>query len=116
MSTLAELHNEIKTCQKCQLYRGASRAVPGEGPADAKIMFIGEAPGWNEDQQGRPFVGAAGQFLDQLIASIGLRRNQVYITNVIKHRPPENRDPLPGEIEACRPWLDRQIELLHPQT
>ena len=114
MSTLTELHNEIKTCQKCQLFKGAFRAVPGEGPADAKIMFIGEAPGMNEDQQGRPFVGQAGKVLDELIASIKLRRDQVYITNVVKHRPPDNRDPLPDEIEACRPWLDRQIELIRP--
>jgi uracil-DNA glycosylase family 4 len=115
MSTLTELHNEIKTCQKCQLFKGATRAVPGEGPADSRIMFIGEAPGFNEDQQGRPFVGAAGKFLDELIASINLRRDQVYITNVVKHRPPDNREPLPGEIEACRPWLDRQIELIRPR-
>src|ERR1035437_1098804 len=114
MSTLTELHNEIKTCQKCQLFKGAFRAVPGEGPADAKIMFIGEAPGMNEDQQGRPFVGQAGKVLDELIASIKLRRDQVYITNVVKHRPPDNRDPLPDEIEACRPWLDRQIDLIRP--
>jgi len=89
--------------------------VPGEGPDNAEIMFIGEAPGWNEDQQGRPFVGQAGLFLEQLIASINLKRNQVYITNVIKCRPPENRDPLPYEIQNCRPWLERQIELIHPR-
>jgi DNA polymerase len=89
--------------------------VPGEGPENAEIMFIGEAPGWNEDQQGRPFVGAAGKFLDQLFASIGMKREQVYITNVVKHRPPNNREPLPGEIAACSIWLDKQIELIHPR-
>jgi DNA polymerase len=89
--------------------------VPGEGAEDAQIMFIGEAPGWHEDQQGRPFVGPAGQFLNELLGSIGLRREQVYITNVIKHRPPGNRDPLPGEIAACNIWLDRQIEVIRPR-
>jgi DNA polymerase len=78
-------------------------------------MFIGEAPGWHEDQQGRPFVGPAGQFLDELLASIGMKREQVYICNVIKCRPPQNRDPLPEEIEACRPYLERQIELIEPK-
>ncbi len=113
---LTQLHHEIKTCKKCQLFKGTKQSVPGEGPADARIMFIGEAPGWNEDQQGRPFVGAAGQFLDHLINSIGLKREEVYITNVVKHRPPDNREPLPGEIEACRPWLDRQIEIIRPKV
>jgi len=89
--------------------------VPGEGAEDADLLFIGEAPGWHEDQQGRPFVGPAGQFLDQLLASIGLRREEVYIANVIKCRPPQNRDPLPVEIESCRKWLDRQIETIEPQ-
>jgi len=89
--------------------------VPGEGAEGADLLFIGEAPGWHEDQQGRPFVGPAGQFLDQLLASIGLRREEVYIANVIKCRPPQNRDPLPAEIQSCRKWLDRQIEIIHPQ-
>ena len=78
-------------------------------------MFIGEAPGWHEDQQGRPFVGSSGQYLDSLLASINLRREQVYITNVVKSRPPDNRDPLPHEVSACRIWLDRQIEIIHPK-
>jgi DNA polymerase len=78
-------------------------------------MFIGEGPGWNEDQQGRPFVGSAGKFLDQLFSSIAMKREQVYITNVVKHRPPSNRQPLPAEIAACNCWLDRQIELIHPR-
>ena len=78
-------------------------------------MFIGEGPGWNEDQQGRPFVGSSGKFLDQLFASIGMKREQVYITNVVKHRPPSNRQPLPAEIAACSFWLDRQLEIIHPK-
>jgi DNA polymerase len=89
--------------------------VPGEGPDNADIMFIGEAPGFHEDQQGRPFVGAAGKFLEELLASIDLTRKDVYIANVIKCRPPGNRDPLPEEIEACKPFLDRQLELIQPK-
>lgn len=89
--------------------------VPGEGAENASLFFIGEAPGWHEDQQGRPFVGPAGQFLDQLLASIGLRREEVYVANVVKCRPPQNREPLPAEIEACHRWLDRQIELVQPR-
>ena len=115
MSALSELYQEIAACQRCDLAKYRTRAVPGEGPENAEILFIGEAPGWHEDQQGRPFVGPAGQFLDKLLASIGLRREQVYITNVVKDRPPENRDPLPTEIAACRKWLDRQIELIRPK-
>ncbi len=115
MSELGELYKQIEVCQRCQLDKYRTKAVPGEGPEDAEIMFIGEAPGWHEDQQGRPFVGAAGQYLEQLVASIGLRREQVYITNVIKSRPSGNRDPLPAEIAACRPWLERQIELIRPR-
>jgi DNA polymerase len=89
--------------------------VPGEGPGKAEIVFIGEAPGFHEDQQGRPFVGSAGQFLSKLLQSIQLSREQVYITNVIKTRPPENRDPQPCEISNCRPWLDRQLEIIKPK-
>ncbi|OGO36361.1 MAG: uracil-DNA glycosylase [Chloroflexi bacterium RBG_16_57_8] len=115
MSTLNELYREIAACQRCALHKTATRAVPGEGPEDARLMFIGEGPGFHEDQQGRPFVGAAGQFLEALLASINLKRQQVYITNVVKHRPPDNRDPLPGEVAACRPWLDQQIVLIKPK-
>jgi uracil-DNA glycosylase len=115
MSTLNDLCREIAACQRCNLYKTATKAVPGEGPEDPKIMFIGEAPGFHEDQQGRPFVGAAGQFLENLLASINLTRQEVYIANVVKHRPPENRDPFPGEIIACRPWLEKQIELIKPK-
>src|SRR3989337_4374593 len=115
MSALTELYREIALCKKCEIAKLRTKAVPGEGAEHADIMFIGEAPGWHEDQQGRPFVGPAGKFLDQLIASIKLERQKVYITNVIKTRPPNNRDPLPDEITNCRPWLDRQIELIRPK-
>jgi DNA polymerase len=115
MSALTDLYKEIAACRRCDLYKQATRAVPGEGPENAEIMFIGEAPGWNEDQQGRPFVGQAGKFLEQLLASIGLKRQDVYILNVVKHRPPNNRDPLPGEIAACSTWLDRQLEIIKPK-
>jgi len=115
MSALNELYQEIAVCQRCDLYKCRTNAVPGEGAEDAEIMFIGEAPGWHEDQQGRPFVGPAGQYLDQLLALIDFKREQVYIANVIKSRPPGNRDPLPAEIAACRPWLERQIEVIRPR-
>ncbi len=116
MSALSELCQEILTCQRCQvLAENRTRVVPGEGAEDADILFIGEAPGWHEDQQGRPFVGPAGVFLNELINSIGLRREQVYITNVVKCRPPQNRDPLPTEIHTCRQWLDSQIKLINPR-
>lgn len=115
MSELEALAAEVVRCTRCLLHQGRTRAVPGEGPEDADILFIGEAPGFHEDQQGRPFVGAAGKFLDELLDSIGLRRDEVFIANVIKCRPPGNRDPLPEEIEACKPFLDRQIELIQPK-
>jgi uracil-DNA glycosylase family 4 len=115
MSALAQLCEEIVACRDCELAKYRTKVVPGEGAEDAGLLFIGEAPGWHEDQQGRPFVGPAGQFLDQLLASIGLRREEVYIANVIKCRPPQNRDPLPAEIQSCRKWLDRQIEIIQPQ-
>ena len=115
MSALTELCKEIALCKKCEIAKSRTKAVPGEGAENADIMFIGEAPGWHEDQQGRPFVGPAGKFLDDLLASISLERQKVYITNVIKTRPPNNRDPLPNEITNCRPWLDKQIELIHPK-
>jgi uracil-DNA glycosylase family 4 len=115
MSALSELCQEIELCQQCEIAKFRTRVVPGEGAEDADIMFIGEAPGWHEDQQGRPFVGPAGQFLDTLLASIGLKREQVYIANVIKCRPNGNRDPLPAEIRNCRHWLERQIEIISPK-
>jgi len=115
VSELESLAAEISRCTRCLLHRGRTKAVPGVGPSNAEIMFIGEAPGFHEDQQGLPFVGAAGNFLDELLGSIGLKRQEVFIANVIKCRPPGNRDPLPEEIEACKPYLDRQIELIQPQ-
>jgi len=115
MSALKQLYQEIEHCQICELAKSRTRVVPGEGAENASLFFIGEAPGWHEDQQGRPFVGPAGQYLEQLLAAIGLKREQVYIANVIKCRPPGNRDPLPGEIQSCCKWLDRQIELVHPK-
>jgi DNA polymerase len=115
MSTLRELNEEIALCQQCEIARYRTKVVPGEGAEDADILFIGEAPGWHEDQQGCPFVGQAGQYLDKLLASINLKRGQVYIANVIKCRPQGNRDPLPVEIHNCRKWLERQIELIHPK-
>jgi len=115
MSALSELNQEIALCQRCEIARFRTKVVPGEGAQDADILFIGEAPGWHEDQQGRPFVGPAGQFLEELLASIKLQRSEVFIANVIKCRPTANRDPLPVEIHNCRPWLERQIELIHPR-
>ncbi len=115
MPSLTELYEEIAACQRCELAKGRTQTVPGEGPENAEIMFIGEAPGFHEDRQGRPFVGAAGRFLEELLASIGLKREEVFICNVIKCRPPGNRDPLSGEIVACKPFLDKQIELIQPK-
>jgi len=114
-TTLDEIARQVTTCRDCDLCRTRNKAVPGEGPAAPKIVFIGEAPGWNENQQGRPFVGAAGQFLQELLASIGLKRGEVYITNVVKCQPPGNRDPLPDEIAACAKYLDAQLALLKPR-
>ena len=116
MSELEALAERVRVCVDCPLAATRVRAVPGEGPERPDLMFIGEGPGFHEDQQGRPFVGPAGKYLEHLLASIGLRREQVFITNVVKCRPPGNRDPLPGEIEACRKHLDRQIELLQPKA
>src|ERR1700704_1305710 len=113
---LQEVAAEVSTCSKCKLCKGRTKAVPGEGNPDAKILFIGEGPGQNEDQQGRPFVGPAGQFLDELLASINLKRSDVFITNVVKCRPPGNRDPESEEIAACNDYLDRQIAALQPQV
>ncbi len=115
MSALTEFYEEVALCQQCEIAKYRTKVVPGEGAEDADILFIGEAPGWHEDQQGRPFVGPAGQYLDRLLASINLKREQVYIANVIKCRPLGNRDPLPIEIHNCRKWLERQIELIRPK-
>ena len=115
MSAFTELYAKIAKCEDCRLCKQRRQAVPGEGREDADILFIGEAPGWHEDQQGRPFVGPAGQFLEELLSSIKLKRSEVYIANVVKCRPPGNRDPMPDEIGACRKWLDSQIELIKPK-
>ena len=109
------LHQQIKQCTACGLCEGRTNVVPGEGPERPRIMFIGEGPGFHEDKQGRPFVGPAGKFLEELLATIDLTREEVYITNIIKCRPPGNRDPLPEEVQACNSWMEQQIELLAPE-
>ena len=114
--TLPQLSRAVHDCTRCKLHQGRKRAVPGEGPTQADIMLIGEGPGFNEDKQARPFVGAAGQFLDELLASAGFKRNEVFITNVVKCRPPANRDPEPDELTACQDFLDCQIELIDPKV
>ncbi len=114
--SLDKITAEVRVCRRCPLGAGRTRAVPGEGPGDARIMFIGEGPGFHEDMQGRPFVGASGQYLDELLRGIGLRRQDVFIANVIKCRPPSNRDPEPAELAACRDYLDRQLALIQPKV
>jgi len=113
--TLAQISKEVSACTRCALYHSRKHAVPGEGPAMAEIMFIGEGPGFYENEQGRPFVGAAGQFLDQLLDQVGLKRSGVWIGNVVKCRPPGNRDPLPDELAACDEYLERQIRAINPK-
>jgi uracil-DNA glycosylase family 4 len=112
---LVQVAKEVSVCQKCALYHSRKKAVPGEGPADSEIMFIGEGPGFHENEQGRPFVGAAGQFLDELLAQAGLKRSEVWIGNVVKCRPPGNRDPLPEELAACNEYQERQITAIDPK-
>jgi len=115
-TTIEDLHKECLLCQKCPLRKTATQVVPGEGNPHAKVMFIGEGPGKVEDKLGRPFVGPAGKFLDQLLESIGLQRKDIFIANMVKCRPPNNRDPMDSEKEACRPWLDEQIRLINPKV
>ncbi len=115
LTELRKIEEEVKGCQKCRLYKERKNAVPGNGVYDTKIMLIGEAPGRNEDLEGLPFVGQAGKLLEQMLNNIGLSRNDIFITNVVKCRPPENRDPMTDEIEACKPYLFRQIELVDPK-
>lgn len=113
---LDSIHHGIQRCRKCRLHESRTHAVPGEGPADARCMFIGEAPGAREDQQGRPFVGMSGKFLDEVLADVGLDRDAIYITSVIKCRPPDNRNPRADELETCiGTWLWDQIELVDPE-
>ncbi len=115
-SVLDHVTQEASACTKCDLHYSRKNAVAGEGPAKAEIMFIGEGPGFHENQQGRPFVGAAGRFLDELLEGIGMHRGQVFITNVVKCRPPGNRDPRPEEIDACSDYLERQMQALNPKV
>jgi uracil-DNA glycosylase len=113
---LVELYREVSECARCPLAETRTKAVFGAGNADADLMFVGEAPGAEEDRQGLPFVGRAGQLLEELLGEIGLTREDVFIANVLKSRPPGNRDPLPLEIDACKPYLWRQIELIEPRV
>ncbi len=112
---LVQLETEVRACTECGLCEGRTYAVPGEGDPGSVVMFIGEGPGQDEDLQGRPFVGRSGQLLTQMLQEVGIERDSVFITNVVKCRPPGNRDPMPGEIEACRGFLERQIELVNPR-
>ncbi|MDQ4099286.1 MAG: uracil-DNA glycosylase [Chloroflexota bacterium] len=113
---MQQVADEVTGCTLCELSRSRNHAVPGEGNIHARIMFIGEGPGWHEDQQGRPFVGNAGKFLNELLAKAGLERQDVFITNVVKCRPPGNRDPLPDEIAACSNYLERQMKAIDPDV
>jgi DNA polymerase len=112
---LEDLNTEMAELCQCALKKDATNVVPGEGSAYADILFIGEAPGKKEDLEGKPFIGAAGKFLSEMLASIGLKREDIYITNVVKYRPPNNRDPLPDEVADCWPWLAAQIQLINPK-
>jgi DNA polymerase len=113
---LDEVATQVTSCEKCQLHFSRKNSVPGEGPANSEIMFIGEGPGFYENEQGRPFVGQAGKFLDELLEMAGLKRELVFICNVVKCRPPGNRDPEPQELQACNTYLDRQIEAINPHV
>jgi uracil-DNA glycosylase family 4 len=113
---LKNIAEDVSRCKNCDLYHSREKGVPGEGPFDADIMLIGEGPGFHENMQGRPFVGAAGELLVELLDSIGLTRDQVFITNVVKCRPPSNRDPSPEELQACSPYLDKQIQVINPKV
>jgi DNA polymerase len=114
--TLQELAADLKDCRRCRLASGRTQVVFGVGNPNARIMFVGEAPGFYEDRQGEPFVGAAGRLLNELLEGAGLARTDIYIANVIKCRPPDNRDPLPDEVETCKPFLFRQIEMIKPRV
>ncbi len=114
-AAMEKIAAEIRVCEKCQLHKGRTKAVPGDGRFNTEILFVGEGPGFHEDQQGLPFVGASGKYLEQLLEMIGLTRKDVFITNIVRCRPPQNRDPERVEIEACEPYLDRQIALIQPK-
>jgi uracil-DNA glycosylase len=113
---LNQLHDTIRSCKNCGLHATRTQAVPGVGPCPADVMIVGEAPGFNEDRQGEPFVGAAGKLLDTLLSRISLSRADVYITNVLKCRPPMNRDPMPNEVDSCSPYLQKQLDLVKPKA
>jgi uracil-DNA glycosylase len=113
---LAEISRQVEVCENCKLHFSRKRSVPGEGPANAELLFIGEGPGFHENEQGRPFVGQAGKFLDELLTTAGYDRSSVFITNVVKCRPPENRDPELDELTACALYLDKQIETINPDV
>lgn len=115
LQTMRRLEDEVLACQRCPLAQTRTCAVPGEGNLNAVAMFVGEGPGFDEDRQGRPFVGRSGKFLTETLAQLGIARRDVYITNVVKCRPPGNRDPLPVELDACRDYLTRQVELINPR-
>jgi DNA polymerase len=114
--TLNHVADQVRTCEKCALHFSRKNSVPGEGPANSEIMFIGEGPGFYENEEGRPFVGQAGKFLDELLGVAGLKRNEVFICNVVKCRPPGNRDPLPEELQACGGYLEEQIKAINPRV
>lgn len=116
IAELTQIAQEVRVCTQCSLHQTRKMSVPGEGPANAQVLFIGEGPGHNENEQGRPFVGAAGKFLDELLGKAGLQRRHVFICNVVKCRPPNNRDPEPQEIFACGKYLDRQIAAINPKV
>lgn len=116
LNNLNDIAEQVASCKRCDLYKYATRAVPGEGNSKARVVFIGEGPGYWEDQKGIPFCGQSGKLLDELLQSIKLEREDVFIGNVVKHRPPQNRDPLPNEIEACSIWLDQQIKIIDPKV
>ncbi len=113
--SLEELNYQVYACKKCRLWQGAKHGVPGEGPVNAKVMFVGQNPGAEEDETGRPFVGRAGKFLTKTLAEFGIKREDVYITNIVKHTSPENRKPFADEVAACLPYLITQIEIIKPK-
>jgi uracil-DNA glycosylase len=113
--TLEDLNSQIYSCKKCRLWQGAKHGVPGEGPLNAKVMFIGQNPGADEDETGRPFVGRAGKFLTKTLAEFGINRDDIYITNIVKHVSPQNRKPYDDEVAACLPYLTTQISIIRPK-
>lgn len=113
-AALETIAAEVRTCTNCRLSAGRTKAVPGEGHPDTEVVLVGEGPGFNEDRQGRPFVGRAGDLLVKMLGTLGWRREEVFITNIVKCRPPDNRDPEPDEVAACLPYLHRQLEILDP--